>query len=137
MKEIIILLSFIIAPVFSYCQPTMGYSKKEVEQKRGVPTRKEVEEKIDSFSYEEEHKGYPYTETYVFNKKDICYGWILTTRDANMINGLIDIYNKKYFIISKTEWNSFLEGTNNHINYTIDYNPKTKIYQIFAELRKK
>lgn len=124
MKKIIIVL-FIILPFLGNAQAHLGASFEDIKAQHT--------DKVFTIDYTKD--GVKYTSAimslgtffYYFDKEtDLTYFCIQIPKDMNALNAQVEIYNKKYVIISETSWKAYLEdGGLMKINLIYDKENKT------------
>ena len=128
MKNLIFAL-ILMFPLIGNAQAHLGSTEKEI--------RNLYPDKIFEVGYTDDGQKYISafmiygTFVYYFDKESGHSNLCIQVID-NMIylNGQVEIYNKKYVIVSDTEWKAYLEG-GGLLKIKLEYNAENKIYVFY------
>ena len=124
MKKFLISLFLLIPPVLK-SQAHIGASFSEL---RGKFPDKKFE-----ISYTDEGTKYTSAEQplglfiYYLNDANITIGCIQIPWSLESMSAQIEIYNKKYVILSENSWRAYLEGGST-MNIKLEYNRESEVY---------
>lgn len=125
MKNIILII-MILFPFRGNAQAHLGSSLNDIQE--FYPNKTFTTGNIDDgtkYAYTEMALG---TFYFFFDKltqlSDYC---VQIPTDIIALNAQVEIYNKKYVIISETSWKAYLEG-GGIIKIELSYNEKVKLY---------
>jgi hypothetical protein len=122
----ILFLIIILVPILSNAQAHLGSTEKEIRDLHSDKTfeigyNNDGEKYISSFMY----FG---TFIYYFDKDTKLSNYCIQIVDKiNYLNGQVEAYNKKYVIISDSEWKAYLEG-GNILKIKLTYNEEHNFY---------
>lgn len=125
MKKLILLLIMIL-PIFNNAQAHLGISEKEIRDLHSDKTFKigytdDGQKYISSFMIFGTFVYYFDTETKLSN---FC---IQIVNEMPYLNGQVEAYNKKYVIVSDSEWKAYLEG-GNILQINLSFDEEYKFY---------
>jgi hypothetical protein len=108
MKNLILILSLLLAPLFASSQSRIGYTEQQIRQDFSTETFKQA--------YTEERVKYIYFDDgrilsmYFFNEDGICVICSATPLNEGTLNYLVETYNKQYVIIDDKNWKSYTKN---------------------------
>ena len=125
MKKVFFLL-IIIFPILCNAQAHLGSTEKDIRDLHSDKTF-EIGYTDDGVKYISAFMKFG-TFVYYFDKdtklSNIC---IQIVDELPYLNGQVEAYNKKYVIVSDSEWKAYLEG-GNILKINLSYNDKNKFY---------
>jgi hypothetical protein len=124
MKKIILLFLFLL-PLFGKSQAHLGATLQQIKEM--YPNK--------TFETGKTNDGTFYAMTgmslgvfcYYFDADGITYMCVQFPDDMKALNTQVEIYNKKYVIVSETEWKAYLEG-GGRLTITLEYNKAKDLY---------
>lgn len=125
MRKLLFIL-IILLPIYSIAQAHLGITEKEIRDLHSEKTfevgyNNDGEKYISSFMY----FG---TFVYYFDKETKLSNYcIQLVNELPYLNGQVEAYNKKYVIVSDSEWKAYLEG-GNILKIKLSYNEEHKFY---------
>jgi hypothetical protein len=108
MKNLILILFLLLAPLFASSQSRIGYTEQQIRQDFSKETFKQA--------YTEERVKYIYFDDgrilsmYFFNEDGICAICSATPLNEGTLNYLVETYNKQYVIIDDKNWKSYTKN---------------------------
>lgn len=128
MKKLIFLL-IVMLPLIGKAQALLGYTEKDIRDSHSDKTF-EVGYTDDGEKYISAFMYYG-TFIYYFDKEtglsNFC---VQVINEIPYLNGQVEAYNKKYVIVSDTEWKAYLEG-GEILKIKLDYNEEYKVYVFY------
>ncbi|TYB72666.1 hypothetical protein ES677_01565 [Bizionia gelidisalsuginis] len=125
MKRLLFLL-IVFLPFLSSAQAHLGTTEKEIRDLHSEKTFK-VEYNDDGEKYISTFMIYG-TFIYYFDKKTKLSNFCMQIVDEMpYLNGQVETYNRKYVIVSDTEWKAYLKG-GNILKINLTYNDENKFY---------
>lgn len=125
MKKLILFLIMIL-PIFSNAQAHLGISEKEIRSNYPDNTF-EIGYTDDGQRYIKTFMLYG-TFVYYFDKDSGLSNYCMQiVEEMPYLNGQVEDYNKKYVIISDTEWKAYLEG-GSLMKIKLSYDEEYKLY---------
>ena len=125
MKKLIILL-LVFLPLLSYSQEHLGHTEKEIREMHSDKTF-DIGYTDDGEKYIGAFMNYG-TFYYYFNKEtELSYFCMQAVDKIHYLNAQVEAYNKKYIIVSDTEWKAYLEG-GVLLKVELEYHEKIKLY---------
>lgn len=128
MKKLIFLL-ILILPLIGKAQAHLGSTEKEIrglhsDETFEVGYTNDGEKYISAFMY----YG---TFIYYFDKETGLSNFCMQViNEIPNLNGQVEAYNKKYVIVSDTEWKAYLEG-GAILKIKLDYNEEHNMYVFY------
>jgi hypothetical protein len=131
MKKLITLF-LILIPLFGISQAMLGSTEQEIRQNYSDRTFTSglTTDTYDRYISTDFQYG---NMTYYFNDSThLCRLCMQIPNDISAVNSLVQLYNGKYVIITKTSWDAYLpEGTIMHI--ILRFAPDSKIYLFYYQ----
>jgi len=125
MKRLMFLL-IVFLPILSNAQAHLGSTEKEIRELHSDKTF-EVGYSDDGEKYISAFMNYG-TFWYYFDKETGLSNFCMQAVDKmSYLNGQVEAYNKKYVIVSDTEWKAYLEG-GGVLKIKLSYNEEHKVY---------
>lgn len=125
MKKLLLLLT-VLLPMFCIAQAHLGSTENEIRNKYPNKTF-EVGYSDDGEKYIKTFMVYG-NFIYYFNKENGLSNFCMQIIDEMpYLNGQVEAYNKKYVIISDTEWKAYLED-GGILNIKLSYNEEYKVH---------
>ena len=91
-------------------------------------------DKIFTTDYTKDGTKYAYAEMqlgifyyYFDNSTSLSYLCVQIPYDMKSLNNQVEIYNRKYVIVSETSWKAYLEG-GGMLKINLEYNEEKKLY---------
>ena len=125
MKKLLYFL-IVFLPIMNFAQAHLGTSEKEIrnlhsDKKFEIGYNNSGEKYISTFMY----YG---TFIYYFDKETGLSNYcVQIVNEMTYLNGQVEAYNKKYVIVSDTEWKAYLEG-GSILKIKLSYNEEYKFY---------
>jgi len=107
MKRVIVFLMFIVFTELLNGQARIGSTEKEIIielNENGIDSHRENLKNDDYFIRFETARAEVY---YLFGNDKICYATAIFPKTQGDLNYYVEAYNKKYVIISATEWKMY------------------------------
>lgn len=105
MKKKFLLLSLLFVTSIFYSQARLGYSYTEIfNEFKSKGIKKEKTDEGESFLFIDDEYVIIH---YAFNNKGICNLTRIIPKNDETLKVLIEDYNKKYIVISDTEWKMY------------------------------
>jgi hypothetical protein len=127
MKKVLLLTISLIFSLTTFSQARLGYTEKSI--------REEFPNYTFTTGYTDDGLKYISTEDfdeatvlYYFTNENKCYGCIIIPYNTGKLNYYVEQYNKKYVIISETEWKAYTENGIMTIKLTFEGKPGFMIY---------
>lgn len=125
MKKLIFLL-IVMLPLIGKAQAHLGSTEKDIRDLYSDKTF-EVGYTDDGEKYISAFMYYG-TFIYYFDKETGLSNFCMQViNEIPYLNGQVEAYNKKYVIVSDTEWKAYLEG-GGILKIKLDYNEEYKVY---------
>jgi len=125
MKKLLFLL-IVFLPILSNAQAHLGSTEKEIRDLHS--------DKTFEVAYSDNGEKYIYTFMnygtffYYFDKETGLSNFCMQAVDKMpYLNGQVEAYNKKYVIVSDTEWKAYLEG-GGILKIKLSYDEELKVY---------
>lgn len=128
MKNFLIILISIttLFPFIAKSQANLGATLSEIKAYHPDKTfTTDITKDGTKYAYTEMPLGLFYY--YFDNTTDLSYLCVQLPFDMKSLNTQVEIYNKKYVIISENSWKAYLEG-GGMLKINLEYNEKQKIY---------
>ena len=129
MKNLIIFLlvaSTMLVPFISKSQAHVGATLSDIKALHN--------DKIFTTDYTKDGTKYAYAEMqlgifyyYFDNSTSLSYLCVQIPYDMKSLNNQVEIYNRKYVIVSETSWKAYLEG-GGMLKINLEYNEEKKLY---------
>jgi hypothetical protein len=106
MKKIFILLLFVLLRLFVYSQARLGWTETQI--------RNDFSTVYFTTAYTDDGTKYIYgmyngsNLAYFFDENGLCDFVVLYPEDQGALNYFVELYNRKYVIISDTKWKAYL-----------------------------
>lgn len=128
MKKLIFLI-IVILPLIGKAQAHLGSTEKEIRDLHSEKTF-EVGYTDDGEKYISAFMYYG-TFFYYFDKESGLSNFCMQIiNEIPYLNGQVEAYNKKYVIVSDTEWKAYLEG-GGILKINLEYNEEHKFYVFY------
>lgn len=128
MKKLIFLL-IVMLPLIGKAQAHLGSTEKDIRDLHSDKTF-EVGYTDDGEKYISAFMYYG-TFFYYFDKETGLSNFCMQViNEIPYLNGQVEAYNKKYVIVSDTEWKAYLEG-GEIMKIKLDYNEEYKVYVFY------
>jgi hypothetical protein len=128
MKKLIILFT-IILPIIAKSQAHIGSSLSEIKTIHS--------DKVFTTDYTSDGIKYAYADMplgtfyyYFDNETSLSYLCLQVPYNMSNLNNQVEIYNKKYVIVSETSWKAYLEG-GGLLKINLEYNEEQKLYVFY------
>jgi len=108
MKKLV-LAAFMFCGTLSYSQARLGSSYSDIydEFRASYPqTRTTDDNELLMVVSSEKLQTY-----YYFTNSKVCYRCVIYPKTEGALNGLVEIYNNRYVIVSSTEWKMYSNGS--------------------------
>ncbi len=132
MKRITLFILMII-PLLGITQARIGSTEQVIKNEfpdKTWSTGRLSDGKAKFISTDFDYGNFTY---YISDSTKLCYMCIQMPKDMVSLNTLVQMYNGKYSINSKTSWTAYLEG-GSIINITLKYIDEDKIYAFYYQL---
>ena len=117
MKKLLLTGAAIAFSLFTSAQPRNGFTYSEIKTEfAGSKMETKVDE--DGVTYLILDGTDMFTMFY-FDKDGECYMSVIAPQTMGMLNGIVQMYNQKYVIISATEWKMY--NNLGHISITLNH----------------
>lgn len=121
-------LVFLLMPIWGKAQAHLGSTLKEIRER--YPDKE--------FDIDYTNSGGKYAQVkmplgtfiYYFNDENITYMCIQIPEDMPSLNAQVEIYNKKYVVVSETSWKAYLDG-GGIMKINLTYNDEYKLYVFY------
>jgi hypothetical protein len=125
MKKLLLTGAAIVAlSLFAKAQPRNGFTYSEIKTEfAGSKMETKVDE--DGITYLILDGTDMFTMFY-FDKDGECYMSVIAPQTMGMLNGIVQMYNQKYVIISATEWKMY--NNLGHISITLNNNEGSSFF---------
>lgn len=102
MKNIILTLSLLILPLFSFSQARVHFTESQIKTEFGSKNIKTAyTNKGVKYLYRQDETVVTY---YYINDEGVCYMSMMVPLKQGALNYFVEDYNSKYVIVSDTEW---------------------------------
>lgn len=125
MKRLLFLIVVLI-PILSNAQAHLGSTEKEIKELHPDKTFK-IEYTDDGVKYISTFMYYGTFVYYFDNETGLTNSCMQIIEEMTALNGQVEAYNKKYVIVSKSQWRAYLEG-GAIMEITLEYNEEHKLY---------
>jgi hypothetical protein len=128
MKKMMFLLFLLIFSSHLSSQSRLGSSFKEIKDEFSDDASVKLTEKY--FTEAKEGRYIKYLEVvidnatvvYIFNTSLICYGTYIVPANQGALNYYVELYNKRYVIISPTNWRMYHSSGYTEVELFFDEN---------------
>ena len=127
MKKII-LLFIITLPLLVNAQAHLGATLDEI-RKMHPDNYFKINYTTDGTKYDSSDMDLG-NYSYYFNSNGLSYMCIQIPSNMQNLNTQVEIYNKKYVVVSKTSWRAYLDG-GGMMNINLTYESEYKVYVFY------